>query len=236
MKISINHISKSFQKTAVLQDISLEVADKSIHCLLGSSGSGKTTLLRILMGALTPDAGSVSIDAVKVPDKALLSRIGFMPQQDGLYAQLSIEDNLKFFAGIYGLDHTTFLKSSNELLEIVNLYDERKKIVANCSGGMKKRVSLICAFIHQPDLIILDEPTVGIDPLLRKQIWDYLHAQKETGKTILITTHVMDEAEKCDYASFLRNGKIIITDTIPHLVENAKNDSLESYFFLKGEH
>lgn len=230
--IEINEIEKYFQKNKVLDKISLSIETGEIFCLLGASGSGKTTLLRIIMGAIPCNAGSVKINNIKVPDKSLLSLIGFMPQNDALYEELSIWDNLKFFAGLQKLKHHQFNKNAEELLEIVGLFEDKKKLVRYCSGGMKKRISLAIALLHHPKLLLLDEPTVGIDPVLRKKIWDYLKQLKSSGTTILVTTHVMDEVTECDSAALLRNGKLLAVDTIENLIASTPNKKIEDLFFI----
>lgn len=191
-------------------------------------------MLKIILGSVVPENGSVTIDGIQVPNRALRKRIGFMPQQDGLYPELSVYDNLKFFAGIQNLYGAAFQKSASTLLEVVGLIGEEKKLIQNCSGGMKKRVSLAAALIHSPELLILDEPTVGIDPVLRRQIWNYLRELKSQGKTLIVTTHVMDEIFQCDTAALLRNGKIIIQDTVEQLSRISENGNIENLFFQES--
>ena len=233
MNIEVNDIVKTFKNHCVLDHVSFAMEKGYLHCLLGASGSGKTTLLKIIMGASKPDSGTVLIDKRKVPDKSLLLNIGFMPQQDGLYDELSIYDNLKFFAGIQRIKGNHFRTKAEELIDVVGLRGEEKKLVMNCSGGMKKRVSLAVALIHSPELVILDEPTVGIDPVLRRQIWNYLKKLRNEGKTIVVTTHVMDEVSQCDYAALLRNGKILIKDSIENLNKLTGSGTIEDLFFTE---
>ena len=232
MRIEINQIKKSFGKQMVLNNISLVISTGKIFCLLGASGSGKTTLLRIMMGAISAEGGTVSIGGTIVPDRLLLGNIGYMPQNEALYGELSIWDNLKFFAGIHKLNSSTFVKNAEELLQIVDLSNERNKLIRNCSGGMKKRISLAAALIHHPKLLLLDEPTVGVDPVLRKKIWNYLEELKNNGTTIIVTTHVMDEVRECDNAALLRNGKIIATDTVENLISGTPNGRIDDLFFM----
>lgn len=193
MKIKVENIEKKFKNNTVLENISLEIESGDIYCLLGASGSGKTTLLKIIMGALAADSGSVTVDEIIVPDRKILPMIGFMPQQDALYDELSIWDNLKFFGGIQKVKKERFAQKANEILEIVGLAEQKNKLVGKCSGGMKKRVSLAATLLHDPSILILDEPTVGIDPLHRRKIWDYFKIIKNSGAAIIVTTHVMDE-------------------------------------------
>ena len=169
--INISHLSKSFNKQAVLEDISLRIPRGEIVCLLGPSGSGKTTLIRLILGAIAPDKGEVRIADTPVPNRQLLATIGFMPQQDALYENLSAMDNLAFFAGLYGINKHTFRQRAEEALRLVGLENDQHKLVQFFSGGMKKRLSLAVATLNDPDLLLLDEPTVGIDPVLRRAIW-----------------------------------------------------------------
>jgi len=231
MRIEIIEIGKKYKENIVLKDISLTVESGKIYCLLGASGSGKTTLLRVIMGAIAADKGQVSIDGVKMPNKQMLAQIGFMPQEDALYSELSILQNMKFFAGIQNLKREKIIESAEELLKVVGLLNEKNKLISNCSGGMKKRASLATTMIHNPKILILDEPTVGIDPVLRRKIWSYLHSLRDNGITILVTTHAMDEVTECDNAALLRNGKIIIADSVVNLLKKTENGKIEDLFF-----
>ncbi|SEW36407.1 ABC transporter ATP-binding protein [[Clostridium] fimetarium] len=235
MRIEIVEIVKRYKANVVLEDISLTVENGKIYCLLGASGSGKTTLLRIIMGAITGEKGQVLIDGVKMPNKKMLAQIGFMPQEDALYSELSILQNMKFFAGIQNLKKEEIIKSAEKLLQVVGLLSEKNKLVSNCSGGMKKRASLATTMIHNPKILILDEPTVGIDPVLRRKIWAYLHSLRDNGVTILVTTHAMDEVTECDNAALLRNGKIIIADSVVNLLKKTENGKIEDLFFVDEE-
>lgn len=235
MKIVVDQVEKAFKKQRVLSQISLTIDSGRIFCLLGASGSGKTTLLRIMMGVIPSENGTVTIGGTKVPNRKLLAEMGYMPQNDALYEELSVWENLKFFAGLHKLSRKTFVENATELLEVVDLLPEKNKLVRDCSGGMKKRISLAVALIHQPRLLLLDEPTVGVDPVLRKRIWEYLKQLKNSGITILITTHVMDEVTQCDDAALLRNGHIIAKDTVENLIGRTSGGNIEELFFMDGE-
>ena len=232
MKIEVNQISKYFQKNKVLDNITMTIDSGRIFCLLGASGSGKTTLLRIIMGAISVENGTVIIGGKSVPDRSLLACIGYMPQNEALYEELSAWDNLKFFAGLQKLSRTQFEKKAEEILSVVGMLKDKNKLVRNFSGGMKKRISLAVALIHEPKLLLLDEPTVGVDPVLRKNIWNYLKQLKESGITIVVTTHVMDEVRECDDAALLRNGHIIAKDTVLNLIGSTPNGRIEELFFM----
>ena len=228
--IQISHISKSFDRQAVLNDISLRIPRGQIVCLLGPSGSGKTTLIRIILGAIPADSGEVRIADTIVPNRQLLSRIGFMPQQDALYENLSAIDNLAFFAGLYGIDRKTFRQRADEALLLVGLEADRDKLVAKFSGGMKKRLSLAVATLNNPDVLLLDEPTVGIDPVLRRSIWQQFDQWRGEGKTLLVSTHVMDEVNECDQAALINHGRLIAYDTIDNLLQSTQSGHIEELF------
>ncbi len=228
--IQISHISKSFNRQAVLNDISLRIPRGQIVCLLGPSGSGKTTLIRIILGAILADSGEVRIADTIVPNRPLLSRIGFMPQQDALYENLSAIDNLAFFAGLYGIDRKTFRQRAEEALLLVGLEADRDKLVAKFSGGMKKRLSLAVATLNNPEVLLLDEPTVGIDPVLRCSIWQQFAQWRAEGKTLLVSTHVMDEVNECDQAALINHGRLIAYDTIDNLLQSTQSGHIEELF------
>lgn len=228
--IQISHISKSFDHQAVLNDISLRIPRGQIVCLLGPSGSGKTTLIRIILGAIPADSGEVRIADTIVPNRPLLLRIGFMPQQDALYENLSAIDNLAFFAGLYGIDRKTFRQRAEEALLLVGLEADRDKLVAKFSGGMKKRLSLAVATLNNPDVLLLDEPTVGIDPFLHRSIWQQFDQWRAEGKTLLVSTHVMDEVNECDQAALINHGRLIAYDTIDNLLQSTQSGHIEELF------
>jgi ABC-2 type transport system ATP-binding protein len=232
MDIKIAGLQKSFDHKPVIRDLSMQVNSGDILCLLGPSGSGKTTLIRLILGAIAPDHGEIFINGRKVPDLGLLASIGFMPQNDALYEDLSAEDNLRFYAGLFGIKSRDFRARQIEVLEIVGLANDRHKLVRNYSGGMKKRLSLAATLIHEPDLLLLDEPTVGIDPVLRRSIWQEFKQLKAQGKTLVVTTHVMDEVAECDRAGLIDNGQLIAYDTVPNLMARTAHNRLEELFFL----
>jgi ABC-2 type transport system ATP-binding protein len=233
MPITVINITKSFEKKPVLDHISLTIDNGQIVCLLGPSGAGKTTLIRLLMGAVKADSGSVTIDDIRVPSTALYDKIGYMPQNDALYNDLTGFENLLFFGGLY---HIKNLRArARELLTLLNLADDADKLVSNYSGGMKKRLSLAAALLHEPQYLFLDEPTVGIDPVLRQAIWKQFYRLRDTGTSLVISTHVMDEAVKCDRAALIRNGTLICCDTTAALLAKTKTGNIEDLFLMESE-
>lgn len=230
MLIEVKGASKSFKKHQVLKDIHLTINENEIFGLIGPSGAGKTTLIRLIIGAISTDSGIIKVGDYTVPNLKVLDSIGYMPQNDALYSDLSGYDNLMFFGGMYQHKKAELKSRALEVLKLVELDGDANKKVINYSGGMKKRLSLAVALLHSPNLLILDEPTVGIDPILRKKIWDEFYVLKEQGKTIVITTHVMDEAVKCDRLGLIYNGDIIACDTVDTLLGQTKNNSIEELF------
>ena len=235
MDIHITNVSKKFDEKPVIKDMTLSIATGETICLLGPSGSGKTTTIRLVIGAIAADSGNITIGGVNVPNRDLLKKIGFMPQNDALYDDLSGEDNLKFFAELYGMKKEEIPGRIEATLSLVDMTDDRKKIVRDYSGGMKKRLSLAAALIHEPEVLLLDEPTVGIDPVLRRAVWNELHKLGEAGKTILVSTHVMDEATECDTAALIYNGRLIEHDTVDNLLDRTRG-RLDELFFEASWH
>ncbi|MDR0853356.1 MAG: ABC transporter ATP-binding protein [Clostridiales Family XIII bacterium] len=234
MDIKLDSVSKSFGKNQVLADISFSIPSGEIICLLGPSGSGKTTIIRLMIGAIATDSGTIHFGDTSVPNLNLLGKIGFMPQADALYDDLSGEGNLKFFARLYGMKLGVAKKRIDETLALVGLSGDRKKLVRQYSGGMKKRLSLAAALIHEPEVLLLDEPTVGIDPVLRRTIWQQFQAIRRSGKTILVSTHLMDEVSECDKAALLYNGRLIQYAPVDELLAKTVNGKIEELFLAAG--
>lgn len=232
--ISIQQVNKSFGNKHVLHDINLEIPYKKIFGLLGPSGSGKTTMVKMIAGIDVATSGSINLLSHKMPNLTAMGKIGYMSQLDALYLELTAEENLVFFSSLYGLKGALQKKRILEVMEIVNLSDDLKRQVRVYSGGMKRRLSLAIALLHSPSLLILDEPTVGIDPVLRKSIWDEFNILRDSGISLLVTTHVMDEAEKCDTLGMLRDGRLIAVGTPEQLKMNTGTDTLENAFLHYG--
>lgn len=231
---SINHASKSFGQKKVLSDITLNIKQGQIIGLIGPSGSGKTTTIKCLLGMEKLDTGSAAIFGEKMPNRQILEKIGYMGQTDALYETLTALENLTFFGNLMGITGAELTAAINKNISLVNLTDSLHQIVAAFSGGMKRRLSLAIALLANPDLIILDEPTVGIDPSLRLDIWTQLRALATIQKAIIVTTHVMDEAEKCDLVGLIINGKIFALGTPNELKKKFNATSIEEVF-LKAE-
>jgi len=223
--VEVAGVSKSFGPLKALDDVSLEVRGGEVYGLLGPNGSGKTTLIRMLVGLVLPDSGSVTVLGTRMPEIGVLGRIGYMTQAAALYPDLSVLENVTFFAAINGAT-----SGVEEALRFVELWDRRDSPVVDLSGGMRQRASLACAIVHKPSLLLLDEPTVGIDPQLRVQFWDSFREMTRQGVSIVVSSHVMDEAERCDRLGMMLFGKLLAVGTVAELKEKAGAANLEQAF------
>lgn len=227
-------MNRAFGNKTVLKDITLQVNQAETFGILGPSGSGKTTLVKLLTGIDEVTSGEVTVLGVRMPKLAMLQQIGYMAQSDALYTELSAKENLEFFAALYGLKGGNRTRRIGDVMELVNLQEHLRRRVDQYSGGMKRRLSLAIALLHEPPLLLLDEPTVGIDPVLRQSIWKELKALNRKGTTIVLTTHVMDEAEKCDRLAMIRDGVLLAADTPAGLLQATGAASIEEAFLYYG--
>jgi ABC-2 type transport system ATP-binding protein len=203
-------VAKSFDGLRVLQDLSVNIPRGITYCLLGPNGSGKTTLMRMIMGLVKLDAGEIYVlDEPLARISEVYPRLGYMPQQRPLYPDITVKENLEFFARLYGIRGRDKDRRITEVLEIVDLPQTKNRITGTLSGGMYQRISLASTLIHNPDLLLLDEPTVGIDPVTKQSFWEYFQALAKQGKTIVISTHIMEEAGRCDIVGFMRSGRML---------------------------
>jgi len=228
--VDAEEVVKQFGKQLALDGVTLRVHRGEVYGLLGPNGAGKTTLIRSLVGLVAPEAGTVSVLGQRMPQLEVLARIGYMTQQAALYPDLSAEENVHFFGAIYGR-----VDGVRDALELVDLWDRRKSVVSTLSGGMRTRCSLACALVHKPDLLLLDEPTVGVDPQLRVQLWDRFRKMAAGGTTIVVSSHVMDEAERCDRLGLIRFGKLLAEGTVPEIKAKAGVARLEDAFLKLSE-
>jgi ABC-2 type transport system ATP-binding protein len=211
--VEISEVSFRYGRIKALDALSLEVPGGISFGLLGPNGAGKTTLIRLLVGLLKPQSGTVRVLG-EPPSRKGAHLIGYMPQLHSLYAELSIMQNVDFFARIYRLtDKSERIQRVEEVINLVGLWSRRKDSVLKLSGGMRQRVSLACAIVHNPPLLFLDEPTVGLDPELRVTFWEHFASLTEQGITIIISSHTMDDAAHCDRLAFMREGKFIAGGT-----------------------
>lgn len=232
--IETQGLSKSFGPLQAVREVDLAVRPGETYGLLGPNGSGKTTLMRMLVGLVRPTQGTALVLGEKIPPDRALAHIGYMAQAGALYQELTVRENIAFFAA---LAEVTDKKRIAEVMALVGVGDRAKSMVGTLSGGLKQRVSLACALVHHPELLILDEPTVGVDPQLRAIFWDYFRTLNRQGVTILLSSHVLDEAERCDRLGFMRDGRLLAEGTPQETKEKSRATTLEDAFLrIAGGH
>ncbi|MGF2946889.1 ABC transporter ATP-binding protein [Mycobacterium sp.] len=224
--VSIEHLRVIRGKRAALHDFSVQIAQGTITGLLGPSGCGKTTLMRSIVGTQIVKSGTVTVLGRPAGSPALRRRVGYMPQDPTIYNDLRIVDNVRYFASLYGYDS----RAANEAIDRVGLTDHRTAFCGNLSGGQRTRASLACALVCQPELLVLDEPTVGLDPVLRVDLWEQFTELARAGTTLLVSSHVMDEADHCDDLLLMREGHLVAHTTPTRLREDTGCTSLEDAF------
>ncbi|WP_125587684.1 ABC transporter ATP-binding protein [Companilactobacillus jidongensis] len=232
--INLQHLVKKFGKQTVLKDVNMNVLSGEIVGLIGPSGAGKSTVIKTTLGMEVVDGGSATVFGETMPNRNLLANIGYMAQTDALYDALSGRENLAFYGQMKGLSPSELKREIKHVAQVVDLTKDLDKRVSGYSGGMMRRLSLSIALLGNPRLLILDEPTVGIDPALRRQIWAELGKIHNEGRSILITTHVMDEAELCDRVALLLDGQVMAFNQPDVLKMQYNVDSIEDVF-LKAE-
>jgi ABC-2 type transport system ATP-binding protein len=224
-------LSKRFGPITAVDSLDLELAPGRIYGLLGPNGSGKTTLIRLLVGLARPSTGEARVLGRHMPDRQNLARIGYMTQSDGIYAELSVWENLRFFATLAGSRDRAAM---DEALELVQLSGRRNTPVLQLSGGMRRRLSLACALVHRPPVLFLDEPTVGIDPALRVEFWAHFRRLASSGTTLLVSSHVTDEADRCDELLLLLHGRLVARGSGAEIRQRAGTQDLEDAFLRLG--
>ncbi len=232
----VKHYNKG--KVKAVNGLDLRIKKGEIYAFIGANGSGKTTTIDMLSGVLMPTAGEMKILGMSQPKyrKKIASYIGIAPQEYALYLDLTVWENITFFGKLYSLGRKTINKTGNNLLKILNLEEKKNVIAEQLSGGMKRRLSIAIALIHQPPILLFDEATVGVDPVLRVYFWNYFRKLRDTGKTILITSHVMDEAEKADRIGLMREGVLIEEGTPSELKQKYSVNTIEEVFIrLSGD-
>lgn len=228
--IRIDGLRRTFGETTALDGVDLDLDGAEVVGIAGPNGSGKTTLIRTLLGTLRPTDGTVRVNGTEPTSFTDVerTRLGYMPQHEAIYRNLSVEDNVFFFARLYGVDDVD--DAVEAALSFVDLEHRRGDRIGELSGGMVRRTSLACAIVHDPDVLFLDEPTVGLDPELRAAMWDGFRRQRDHGSLILVSTHYLGEARNCDRVLFLREGRVLAFDTPATFLDRTATDSLEDAF------
>ncbi|MCL4459978.1 MAG: ABC transporter ATP-binding protein [Chloroflexi bacterium] len=232
LAIETDRLTKRFGRIMAVDNLNIEVKKREIFGILGPDGAGKTTTLRLLSGIIAPSEGTASVvgfDVSREPE-GVKERIGYMAQQFSLYADLTVRENLAFFADLYRVPPETREERTAELLSFSQLAPYTDRLAGHLSGGMKKKLALSCTLIHRPELLLLDEPTTGVDPVARREFWRLLHGLLAQGVTIVVSTPYMDEAERCHTVCFLSQGKSIACDSPADLKRLVTNQVIE----LKG--
>ena len=222
LAVDVQGITKSFDGRVVVDGLAMQVRRGEIYGFLGPNGSGKTTFLRILCGLLRPDSGSgtcLGYDVVRESD-AIKRRVGYMTQRFSLYEDLSLAENLRFVADIYEMPNAA--EAVKKMLESLGLEGRESQLAGQLSGGWKQRLALAACLIHRPELLLLDEPTAGVDPKARRDFWDEIHRLTAEGLTVLVTTHYMDEAERCHRLAYIAYGKLLAKGTLQDVLASAQ--------------
>jgi ABC-2 type transport system ATP-binding protein len=227
--IETRGLSRHFGALVAVRDVSFSVVRGEIFGVLGPNGAGKSTTIRMLCGILDPSGGSGTVVGYDIATQAesIKQRIGYMTQRFSLYEDLSVIENLSFYAGIYGVPRTRRRARVEQVLELSGLAARRKQIAGTLSGGWKQRVALASATIHEPPLLFLDEPTAGVDPVSRREFWEQIHRLSSEGTTVLLTTHYMDEAERCHRLAFIFRGQVLDIGTPEQIIERRTLSALE---------
>jgi ABC-2 type transport system ATP-binding protein len=232
--VETHNVKRAFGSFEAVRGIDLHIRRGETYGLLGPNGAGKTTLIRMFVGLLRPTSGRVVVLEHEMPDKTVLAQVGYMTQSKAIYTDLSVRENVRFFAAMAGQRDE---KRVSEVIALVDLSQWADSAVRNLSGGMQQRTSLACSLVHRPRLLLLDEPTVGVDPQLRAQFWDYFGQLNAEGVTIVLSSHVMDEAQHCDRLGFIRAGSLLAEGSPEQLRAKVGAATLEEAFlrFSQGQ-
>ncbi len=227
--IEVKELRKYFNEITAINNINLEIEKGEIIGIIGPDAAGKTTLLRLITGLLHPTSGNIFVNGINVfrNPKSIKENLGYMPQRFSLYGDLSVSENLKFFARLYGVKKKEFKLIRKELLDFSGLAPFENRLARNLSGGMQKKLALACNLFHSPEILLLDEPTTGIDPISRKEFWSLLSKLNRQGTTIVLTTPYMDEAQKCHRVGLMFEGKILDFNSPESIIRKIKDEVIE---------
>jgi len=221
-----HHVSITREGSKILRHVSFAIEPGKIVGLIGPSGSGKTTLMRALVGLQKVSEGTVDVLGMPAGSSALRDRVGYMAQSPSVYEDLSVAQNIRYFARVLGYPKTEV----DRVISVVDLQAQRRQLVSTLSGGQRARVSLAIALLGRPALLVLDEPTVGLDPVLRERLWELFRTLREDGVTLIISSHVMEEASRCDQLLLIRDGRLLANDTVANILSSTSTSSVEEAF------
>lgn len=232
LAVDIKNLRKKFGNFTAVNGISFDIQKGEIFGLLGPNGSGKSTTIRMLCGVINPTEGSGTVldFDLKRESEKIKAKIGYMSQHFSLYGDLTVTENLDFYGNIFGMDYDHLAKRKVDMIAMANLTGKENALARTLSGGWKQRLALGCALIHEPELLVLDEPTAGVDPVSRREFWKTISELSKEGVTVLVTTHYMDEASVCDRIAFIYNGDIISIDTPQGHCDKMGMDNIEDIF------
>ena len=230
LALSVRDLIKKFGEISALDHVTLDVPSGQVLGLLGPNGAGKTTLIRILLGLTRPTAGEASVLGHPPGDPLVRRRVGYMPQDLAVYMDLSVLENIELFGRLYGVSGQRLRARAREVLTLVRLTERQHSLVADLSGGMRRRVSLAAALLADPDLLLLDEPTVGVDPELRFEFWEFFRRLTKSGKTVVLTTHYLEEANRADHVVFLHAGTILAIGAPADVKTRTGTETLDDAF------
>ncbi len=236
IEIEIKNIKKKFKDTEALKGVSMKFESGKLYGIIGPAGAGKTTLFRLMLELMAKDEGSIiyQLDNQKTDFNKIKDSIAYMPQTQSLYADLSIEEHLKFFRDLYGIEKSVYEKKKQELLSLTRLEKFLDRPAGKLSGGMYKKLGLMCALLRSPKIMFLDEPTNGVDPISRREFWEMLHTAVEDGILVLMTTAYMDEAERCGEVVLMENGLVLGQGEPKELLQKEKVSNFDEYFLKRG--
>jgi ABC-2 type transport system ATP-binding protein len=225
--IAAEGVIKRYGSRVAVDSVSLSIAAGTVYGLLGPNGAGKSTLVKMLCGVLRPDAGRIHVLGWRVPSFRVQMQLGYMPQDVSLYADLTVDQNLAMFGRLYNIPRGEIASRAAELLDLVDLHERRREKVGALSGGMQRRASLAVSLIHRPRVLFLDEPTAGVDLRLRNALWDHFRALDAQDVTMFITTHLMDEVERCSRLGYLHSGQLLAEGSVSELIAESGHGTLE---------
>jgi ABC-2 type transport system ATP-binding protein len=237
LAVDVRELTRHFGAITAVSSLTLQISRGEVFGLLGPNGSGKTTTIRMLCGLLEPTTGTAlvaGIDIRTAPERVKM-QIGYMSQRFGLYDDLTVAENLAFYGGIYGLTGRTQTDRQSDVIGFLGLGNRLTQLAAHLSGGWKQRLALGCALLHQPPVLFLDEPTAGVDPAARRSFWQAIHELAHGGTTVLVTTHYMDEAERCDRLAMMSLGRLIALGTPGDVARQVGGKTLEDAFIILQE-